>query len=183
MKQILVAIVLMFLLSCQDNRDLTKYCYTDTFEHVEQKNSTDTIKFYGFTDLDSAFACARKQNKPVLLVFAGWFSVSVHGLEWRTLSLFDDNDFIQNNYVIAWLQVDDRRLLTDTTKTDTIYDNAFRQRTIGNKYQLLQMRLASINTQPCFCIVDTNVTRYGNLMSYTKDKSEVKDFVLSGLKK
>jgi hypothetical protein len=182
-KQILGIIALVFLISCGDNHHVDDYCYTNIFKHINRKNQNDTIKFYGFTNIDKALICAKAKKKRLLLIFSGWGCVANPGREWETLANLGDNDFIQNNFIITWLPVDDNDLLADTTKIDTVHGDSIRIKTIGTKNIILQIKLAQSTIQPWLCCVDTNLIRHGNTMiAWSNDKKEIKGFLMNGLK-
>jgi hypothetical protein len=191
MKQLFfLSLISVILFSCNnsasDNNntiDKAPVCYTDTFTYVNRKSPFDTTKFYGFTDLDSAIAYAKKYKKNILLIFTGWACVSdpsVRGC--NILRLYGDNNFIQENFVITCLYVDDKHLLADTTQVEMVGERPFHIRTVGDKNSLLQINLLQSNCQPTLCFVDTNMVRYGELGHYTPIKEEVEKFILSGLK-
>lgn len=183
MKQILGIIALVFLVSCVDNHHVDDYCYTDIFDHVNRKDQNDTIKFYGFRDIDTALVCAKARNKRMLLIFSCWGCLADPGREWETLANLGDNDFIQDNFIIVWLPVDDNNLLADTTTVATVFGKTIRVKTVGNRNIVLQMRLTDSNMQPWLCCVDTNMIRHGNTMiAGSNDRNEVKDFLMNGLK-
>jgi hypothetical protein len=185
-----LSLISVILFSCNNKNNSTKnnstnkapVCYTDTFKYVNRKLPFDTTKFYGFTDLDTALVYAKKQKKNILLIFTGWACVDPSIREWKTLMLYDDNSFIQENFVIACLYVDDKHLLVDTTQVEMIREKPFHIRTVGDRNSLLQINLLQSNCQPALCFVDTNMVRYGELGHYTPIKEEVERFILSGLK-
>jgi len=179
----LLIILIGFFISCKDSQQKEKYCYTDIFKYISQNNPDDTIKFYGFTKLDSAIECAKKQQKNILTIFSCWGCLSSKGLEWQTLTSYQDNEFIQNNYVIAWLPVDDKRLFEDTNSTEKFNNQQISSKTLGNKNYALQLNLLKTNTQPSFCFIDTNLKVVGKTLSYTKDKKVIEAFISSGQEK
>ncbi len=100
--------------------------------------------------------------------------------EWKTLSLYSDFNDLYDNFVIAWLPVDDTKPLKDTLMfpfcrwqitTVGLY-NGYRQREFTNTY-----------TQPTFCFIDKNSKPYGQIIGYTNDKEEVETFIKSGFTK
>jgi hypothetical protein len=162
--------ILLLLFSCKENTHTPDYCYTNIFQWFDTTNPKDTIKFYGFTDFDSAMTCAKEEKKNLLIIFSGW-NLSERGIEWKTLSLYGNNDFIQKNFVIAWLPVDDKRKAKNKNTT------------IGKENAELQEWYLRTSSQPMFCFSDTTGHGYGIFIHYTKNKEEVKKFISSGIKK
>jgi|ERR1043165_44029 hypothetical protein len=154
------------------------YPHTDVFTWTNNGGS-DTAKFFGFTALFTATQSAKAQHKNMLVVFSGW-SLSTSNIEWKALSLYPDPDFIQKNFVIAWIAVDDRKEL-DKPYSTVFMNHTYNIRTYGNQNNMLQMRLTKTNGSPTFCFLDTNLHQYGKVMRYTIDRSEVEAFIESGI--
>lgn len=150
------------------------FCYID-------KKTNDTIKYYGYTDLDSAIFHARNEKKEILLIFSGHACMSEGGKEWKTLSLFGDNDKIQDNFIIAWLAVDDIKPAKDTNKVVFWYGKERRLVKLGDHYKYFEEVTFNQSTQPLFCFIDTLKKPFGKVLGYTNNKKEVENFVYSGL--
>lgn len=184
MKKTYYIMIIFLLLSCTNNKrnKQNEYCYTNKFTFIDKKNNFDTINFYGYINLDSAISCAKKTKRNILTIFSGWACMSVRGLEWKQLNMFGDNDFIQSKFVIAWLPVDDKTPLLDTTKFDTIENIKIHLRTIGDKNASYQIKLTKTNSEPIFCFLDSNKIRYGEIIHNTNNKKLVQEWIKSGLK-
>ena len=175
-----IAIILVFFIyrSCKDSKLENKILNNkQTFRYVN-KTTKDTIKYYGYKNLDTAMHYAKKEKKDILLIFSGYACMDEGGKEWKTLSLFGDNDKIQDNFIIAWLAVDDKTPLKDTLR---FVFARYPITTIGLYNYYRQTELTATSTQPTFCFLDTTEKVYGQKIGYTTDKKEVEDFVYSGI--
>jgi hypothetical protein len=143
------------------------------------KRANDTIKFYGYTDFDSALYHARQENKNVLTVFSGWACMDVPGKEWKMLSVYPDRNIIQEKFILLWLPVDDKRRLKDSLPV-SVFGREFYMRTVGELNYSRQLSLTGTNTQPTFCFLDKTGKVYGQKTGYTSDKEKVKAFIKSG---
>lgn len=164
------AITLILFSSCIPEESHYPVCYTDIFR-ISNQNS-DTLKIFGFREIDNALLCAKERKCNLLILFSGWALMSRYNQEWEPLQLFDNTDFIKNNYVVSWLAVDDRHALSQNKNENF--------KTIGALNMALQFKLTNTSTQPLYCIVDTNMNLIGKTLPYTKDKQEIKKFFLQG---
>lgn len=178
---LIVLLLGSFMISACSNDQQRTWCYSEVFEYVDEQNPSDTCYFYAYTDLDAAISCAKVQKKNILVIFSGWGVLAVPKQEWRTLSLYNDNDYIQSNFVIAWLPVDDKTLLSDTTSIAVFDNDSIRVKTVGGKNLMLERNLLQSTSQPALCFVDTNLQKTGGTIRYTKDRKEVEEFIKSGL--
>lgn len=168
------------LLTFCRNQDSLRPANSTTFKYVD-KETGDTCKFFGYNDLDTAIFYAKKLRKDILIIFSGW--AMEQKPQWRTLAAFEDNDKIQENFIIARLPVDDKRLAKDTTKVVIWNGQEHRLRTIGNRYSWFQNEVFKSLSQPFLCFVDTMTEPYGQTLSYETNKEKVTSFINSGLTK
>ncbi|MBA3680618.1 MAG: hypothetical protein H0W73_05570 [Bacteroidetes bacterium] len=150
------------------------------FRYVD-KDTHDTIKFYAYKDLDTAIYYAKKENKNILVVFSGW-ATSTRG-EWRTLAAFDDEKKIAENFIIAWLPVDDKKPLIDTNQVVLWGNMNMKLKTIGDRYSFFQNDVFKASCQPQLCFIDTMKMPIGETTYAEWDKAAVTKFINSGLKK
>ncbi|MCU0435183.1 MAG: hypothetical protein MUC87_17130 [Bacteroidia bacterium] len=167
---------LMILISCGEKKTTPSCCCTLPFKAEGSK-----FTYYAFAELDSAVVCAKKRNLNILVIFSGYAGMAIPNKEWETLDLYGDKKFIQNNYVIAWLPVDDKKPLDDTTQTVLIHGQTYYITTEGRKYAMIQRKLFNHNSQPLYGILNQNLEPVGKAIGYTKDKREVEAFIESGL--
>ena len=185
MKILLAIIISITITSCNDGLEHINKLKTSRNACCQGNltlGSNEKNMRFGCRDIDEAIICAKLQKKNILVIFSGW-SVSSR-LEWKVLDLFNDYDFITDNFIVAWLPCDDKTLLLDTTRVwnkNNLASIALKTR--GDSNSVLQIELLKENSIPMFCFVDTNRLIYGNRMGYTMQKKVVQEFMLSGVKR
>jgi hypothetical protein len=171
-------IVLTTLLSCVSPTNQPTH-YTDTFK-FKDKNDKENF-FYAFKNLDSALYWATIDKKPILIIFSGYACMAVPNQEWKTLSAYGDNKKIQDNFIIAWLAVDDKQNAIDTTKTVFWRGKDRKLITIGDQNKYYEETVFNISTQPLFWFIDSLKIPFGKTLGYTPIKEDVEAFINSGL--
>jgi hypothetical protein len=168
------------IVSCAKHKETP--AYTTIFKYFG-KGVSDTTKFYGFKDIDTAIFYAKQEQKKILVIFSGWACSSEPKLEWKTLALYGDNNKIQENFVIAWLPVDDKGCAKDTNQVVFWYGKNRKLKTIGDKNKYWQEQLTQTSSEPLFCFVDTNKKLLSPIMGYETNPNKVKEFINNALKK
>jgi thioredoxin-related protein len=179
MKALLAIFSFIVFISCQNTSSEPKY--SDVFTYFD-KNTNDTIKFYGYKNLDTAIYYAKKENKNILLIFSGYACMSNSGREWQTLNLYGDNYKIQNNFIITWLAVDDNSIAADTSQSVFWYGKQRKLISVGDQNKYFEEKTFNISTQPLFCFIDTAKNTFGKILGYTRSEKDVKAFLNSGFK-
>ena len=95
-----------------------------------------------YFEYDEAADCAKKQNKPLLLVFTGHGCVNCRKMEENVWTDPRVSQKMQNDFVLCALYTDDRTLSSDGTHT------------IGQVNTEIQISRYNINAQPYYVIVD-----------------------------
>ncbi|MBK8368618.1 MAG: hypothetical protein IPL10_14750 [Bacteroidetes bacterium] len=164
------------LVSCNDRQIVPSH--TDTFYAIDRKTA-DTVKFYGFKNLDSAIYHAKKDKQNILVVFGG------HTIEknWESLKYYNDPNFINSNFKIVWLPVDSKVKAKDTTLTVFWYGKTRTLTTIGDQNKYFQEIVFNQSTQPLYCFIDTIKKPVGQVIGYEHDIKKITDFINSGLTK
>lgn len=107
----------------------------------------------GYFDLEEGLACARQQNKPVLIDFKGHACANCKLMDARVWSDPEVQKRIRENFVLVGLYIDDRTKLTDNeifvSKTD-----GKEKRTLGKKNEDIEISMFNTNTMPLYAIVD-----------------------------
>jgi len=163
-------------MSCSNKQALPKH--SKVFRYFD-KSLNDTIKFYGYTNLDTALYHAERESKSILLIFSGWACMDTPGKEWRTLSVYSDQNFIQTNFILLWLPVDDNRQLKDSVPVNVFGPDSY-VKTIGDLNYSRLLDLTETSTVPTFCFLDKRGKVYGQKIGYTLEKNEVETFIKSG---
>ena len=150
---------------------------------LKEVNKLDTIRFYGFKELKTALSYAKQQKKNILLIFSGWGCVSTRGTEWKTIAESGLKDYIQENFILLWLPVDDKTILEKPYFAKQSGNDVYIE-TIGKENSNLQINLTNTNSQPLLCFIDTNIDRVGSLYykTFCQDKIEFEKFIKSGIK-
>ncbi|MES2514663.1 MAG: hypothetical protein V4580_10990 [Bacteroidota bacterium] len=179
MKTLAIIFFLAILISCNNKQVIPRH--THVFSYVS--NNKDTVKFYGYKNVDTAIYYAKQERKKILLIFSGYACMAIPGREWETLSLYDNKTNIENNFVIAWLAVDETAIASDTNQVVFWYGKQTKLKTAGYQNKYLQEQLFKTSTQPLFCFIDTTKRAFGETIGYTRSKDAVNAFINSGLKK
>ena len=180
MKTLIIIFTLTILVSCNDQQSIPRH--SNVFRYFD-KNIADTVKFYGYKNIDTAIYYAKRERKNILLIFSGYACMAVSGSEWRTLAQYGDNNKIQNNFIITWLAVDDKRVSADTNQVVFWYGKQRKLKDIGDQNKYFEEKVFNQSSQPLFCFIDTTKRAFGETLGYTNDKNAVNAFVNSGLKK
>ena len=138
---------------------------------------------HGYFDYNQALACAKEQNKPVMLDFTGYACVNCRKMEdnvWGTELVLP---LLQKEYVVASLYVDDRTRLDEKDWITSSYDGKVKK-TLGSKYADMQISRFGMNAQPAYIILDYD----GKVLIkepyfYNPDPIAFSHFLKEGLKK
>lgn len=122
---------------------------------------------------------AKKENKPILVLFSGYACMAESGLEWRTLTYYGNNNKIQDKSILLWLAVDDTTPLKDTIQVECFGPHKY-LRTIGDKNYYWQTLLTKTSTQPTMCFIDTNENLKSHILHYDKNPDKLRFFIESG---
>ncbi|MBN1159110.1 MAG: thioredoxin family protein, partial [Bacteroidales bacterium] len=127
----------------------------------------------GYFDYDEALACAREQNKPVLVDFVGHTCSNCKKMYAQVWSDPRVLDILSNEYIIATLYTDDRTRLPESKWITS--DEGKVRNTIGKINQHIQVSRFNSNALPLYAIVDGN----GNDLtrSYYTYSTDVDNFI------
>ncbi len=107
----------------------------------------------GFFDYDQAILYAKKENKPVLLDFTGHGCVNCRDIESRVWPDERVRDYLNNQYVLLSLYVDDKTELSREEWYTSKYDSKIKK-TIGKQNADFQIARFNNNAQPFYVILD-----------------------------
>ncbi len=113
------------------------------------------LELEGYFDYDQGMACAKKQDKPVLLDFKGHACSNCKEMENKVWSNPEVLKRLKEDYIIIALYVDDRTKLPEDEWVTSSYDGKVKK-TIGKKNADFQITKYGINSQPYYVLVDTN---------------------------
>jgi thiol:disulfide interchange protein DsbD len=123
---------------------------------VEAKYSSSAHQLpYGlqaYHDIDEAVACAKQQNKPVLLVFKFDNCSVCKSMEGKVWSNEQVLDVLRNKVVIASLYVDDKTELPESEWITSTIDGKVKK-TLGRKLRDIQMSRFGVSAQPYYVLI------------------------------
>jgi thiol:disulfide interchange protein len=134
--------------------------------------------FCMFYDLDEGLAYAKSVNKPVFIDFTGHTCANCREMESKVWPLPEVKNILTKDYVMISLYVDDKTPLDSTIKLP----NGKKLRTVGDKWQHLQVERFAQFSQPYYVVVDHQMKPLTNEgKPYTPDVKEYVDFLKSGI--
>lgn len=115
-------------------------------------------------DFSKAMQMAKEQHKPVMIDFTGWACVNCRKMEENVWTVPAVKEFIEKNYILVSLYVDDRKLLPVAERftyitTDTLQKEI---RTEGDKWATFEAENFGKTSQPLYALLDNN----GKLLTY-----------------
>jgi len=137
-----------------------------------------------YKDLIPAIEFARNVNKPLLIDFSGYGCVNCREMEASVWTDPKVKDFLENNFVLVSLYVDDKTLLSPE-QSITIEDGNIKTklRTVGDKWSFLEFSLVKRQSQPMYVIIDHNGRILNELYGYNKNPNEFLEWLQEGLEK
>lgn len=107
----------------------------------------------GYFDYEQGLACAKEQNKPVLLDFKGHACANCKLMEAKVWSDPEILRRLRENFVIVSLYVDDRTPLPENEWVVSVIDGK-QKKTIGKKNEDLEITKFRTNSLPLYVITD-----------------------------
>lgn len=138
-----------------------------------------------FKDLESGLEYAQKQNKPVLLDFTGYACVNCRKMEEHVWSNNKVYDYINKDYVLISLYVDDKKELPDSEKVEVerIQGGTRKLKNYGHKWAHFQTIFFYTNSQPYYALLTPDGKKLLNEpVGYTPDIDRYTGFLECGLK-
>jgi thiol:disulfide interchange protein DsbD len=133
-------------------------------------------------DYEEALALAKRLNKPIFLDFTGYTCVNCRKMEDNVWVDPRIDKILRNDYVVASLYVDDRRLLPkEVQKTVDLFGKEFNIRTVGNKWTYMQATKYKTNSQPYYVLLAPNEELLAKPVGYIPDVAAYEAFLLGGL--
>ena len=136
----------------------------------------------GFSDLELGIQSAEESNKPILLYFTAWASVSDRKMEEEILIADHVFKKLRDEFVIVALYTDDR---INLPKADTSYHNGVAKiiTTVGEKNSRFQTQRFDNNSQPHFVILSSNGEDVIDQFGYLPDAEKVDSILSMALEK
>ncbi len=129
----------------------------------------------GYFDYNEALSCARQQNKPLFIDFAGHSCTNCKRMYNKVWSDPQVLKILKNDFIIAVLYVDDKTRLPEDEWITSALDGKIKN-TIGKKNADLQVSKFKSNALPLYAIIDHqgNILTQ-NLYTYNPD---ISDFII-----
>jgi thiol:disulfide interchange protein DsbD len=125
-------------------------------------------------DYESAVQLSKQQNKPILIDFTGWACVNCRKMEENVWTDPEVMSFIQNNFILVSLYVDDKALLpVEKRFTYTTAAGAKKEITsVGDLWATFQAENFNQSSQPLYVVMSPNQKLLSNPVGYTPNVKE-----------
>jgi len=125
-------------------------------------------------DYESAVQLSKQQNKPILIDFTGWACVNCRKMEENVWTDPEVMSFIQNNFILVSLYVDDKALLpVEKRFTYTTAAGAKKEITsVGDLWATFQAENFKQSSQPLYVVMSPNQKLLSNPVGYTPNVKE-----------
>lgn len=135
----------------------------------------------GYYELEQAYECSKKLNKPIFIDFTGHGCTNCREMESNVWSDPRVLDILRNEYIIVALYVDDKVV---KLPEEEWYTNKRGKliKSLGAKNADIMISQFSTNAQPYYVIVDENATVLTSPQAYDLDILKFIDFLENGLK-
>jgi thiol:disulfide interchange protein DsbD len=125
-------------------------------------------------DYESAVQLSKQQNKPILIDFTGWACVNCRKMEENVWTDPEVMSFIQNNFILVSLYVDDKALLpVEKRFTYTTAAGAKKEITsVGDLWATFQAENFNQSSQPLYVVMSPDQKLLSNPVGYTPNAKE-----------
>lgn len=162
--------VITLLQSCGSIEDKIIFCDTTGTSYYNTNHFFSPTKINTYTDYEKGFACAKENNYPIFLHFAGYGCV---GYPIFTNDIIHDRrveKLLQENFLLISIYVDDpKKLPTEEQKWVEVNGKEKHLKNYGHKNAHLQISMFNHNSQPLFVILDSNGKQIIEPWGYTKN--------------
>jgi thiol:disulfide interchange protein len=136
----------------------------------------------GYFDYEEGMACARQQNKPVLLDFKGHACSTCKVMEAKVWSDPNVLKRLREDFIIIALYVDDKTKLPESEWLTSDSDKTMKK-TVGKKNLDFEISKFNTNTLPYYVITDTNGNPLTKAIGFEPDPNKYLTFLNEGLDK
>lgn len=134
-----------------------------------------------FFDYEEGIAYAKKQHKPVMIDFTGHACVNCRKMEATVWSKPEVLKYLQNDYVLIQLYVDDKTELPSQEQYLSDYSQK-KITTIGKKWSEMQAKRFNTNSQPYYVLLDSDGKELVKPQGANYEVNNFVQFLESGLK-
>lgn len=138
------------------------------------KNEAHGLQANVVNDYEKALQLSKQENKPILIDFTGWACVNCRKMEENVWTDPAVMSFIQNNFILVSLYVDDKALLpvdkrfTYTTKTGDKKEIT----SVGDLWATFQAENFNQSSQPLYVVMSPDQKLLSNPVGYTPNATE-----------
>lgn len=132
----------------------------------------------GYFDFEQGLACAKEQNKPLLVVFKGHACANCKKMENTVWTNPEVVKLIAEKYVLVGLYTDDRSVLDESEWITSTLDGEVKK-TMGKKNLDIQISKYKTNSIPYHVIIKPDGTE--SKLGTTFDDEEFKSFIEQGI--
>lgn len=132
----------------------------------------------GYFDFDQGLACAKEQNKPLLVVFKGHACANCKKMENTVWTNQEVLKLIAEKYVLVGLYTDDRSVLDESEWITSTLDGEVKK-TMGKKNLDIQISKYKTNSIPFHVIIQPDGSE--SKLGTTFDDAEFKSFIEQGI--
>lgn len=133
---------------------------------------------HGYFDYEEALACAKKQNKPLLIDFNGHSCTNCKLMENKVWPDKRILEILKSKFVVASLYIDDRTRLPEPEQFKTPEGKEIN--TLGKKNAYHQLTKFNSNSQPFYVVLDHNGNIMNGSLGLTLDADEFLTFLNAG---
>lgn len=133
-----------------------------------------TLEANVINDFDKALQMARDQKKPLLIDFTGWACVNCRKMEENVWSQPEVHEYIQDNFILVSLYVDDRAKLPIEQRITYTTSNGQQKEltTVGDKWATFEAENFNQASQPLYVVLDNDEQLITRPVGYTPDAKE-----------
>lgn len=138
------------------------------------KNEAHGLQANVVNDYEKALQLSKQENKPILIDFTGWACVNCRKMEENVWTDPAVMSFIQNNFILVSLYVDDKALLSvDKRFTYTTKAGDKKEITsVGDLWATFQAENFNQSSQPLYVVMSPDQKILSNPVGYTPNAKE-----------
>ena len=149
------------------------------------KNEAHGLQANVVNDYEKALQLSKQENKPILIDFTGWACVNCRKMEENVWTDPEVMSFIQNNFILVSLYVDDKALLpVEKRFTYTTVAGAQKEITsVGDLWATFQAENFNQSSQPLYVVMSPDQKLLSNPVGYTPDATEYLNWLQCSISK
>lgn len=134
-------------------------------------------------DYEAALQLATEENKLLLIDFTGWACVNCRKMEENVWTKPEVYNYIQENFILVSLYVDDREKLDPEKRFSYITRSGNRKQitTLGDKWATFEAENFNQVSQPLYVIINTDEKLMTNPVGYVPDANEFLQWLQCGM--